>query len=116
MTAPAPEQIRALADWLDAFGAGTPQQAMPEELSDAADALRAAADEVDQLRAAESRMYADRAQALVSLSKQLDTNAHLLAVIDNAPHDFGCATPAESLLGVDRAPERPCTCWKASIA
>ncbi|MDK8171726.1 hypothetical protein QP735_04205 [Curtobacterium citreum] len=54
---------------------------------DVARALGAAADEVDRLR----------------------------AVIEKAPHDTGCATPAEQLLGVPRDPEQPCTCWKAEV-
>lgn len=51
MTAPTPEQMRALAEWLDVFGAGSPQQAMPEELSDSADALRSAAAQLEAVQA-----------------------------------------------------------------
>lgn len=105
MTAPTPEQMRALAD----EHKSKPLDQVAWEIGARA-ALRAAADEVDRLRAAESRAYVERAQALVSLGTQIQANAHLRAVIENAPHEeprdgddgYGCQI-------------NPCTCWKADV-
>ncbi|MCS6578273.1 hypothetical protein [Curtobacterium poinsettiae] len=71
--------------------------------------------DTDALREAYSAAYGPARRAWMN-----DADAHTeglkavaRAVIENAPHDVGCASPAESLLGVARDPERPCTCWKA---
>jgi len=84
MTATFPEQLRALAAQMES-NADAHQESVSTERRRAAAALRAAADQLDAVS----------------------------TVIEKAPHDVGCATPAESLLGAPRDPERPCTCWKA---
>lgn len=118
MTAPTPEQMRALADAPDinhwSAAARDALRAAADQLEAAVpDHLNAAADEVHRLRAAESLAYADRAQALMSLGRQLETNAQLRAVIENAPHDDKCVHAR--FIAAGWTPQGRCTCWKADV-
>lgn len=69
---------------------------------------RAAADEVDRLRTELAWMTEHAGQRASAYER-------LRAAIENAPHDVGCATAAESLLGAARDPQRPCICWKGDL-
>lgn len=91
MTAPTPEQMRALAD---AEANRRDDRQDPYWTSKAIKALRAAADEVGRLRANVAR----RDVKLDNYAVDLD---RLRAVIENAPHREHCR------------PHIACTCWKA---
>ncbi|MDK8171773.1 hypothetical protein QP735_04445 [Curtobacterium citreum] len=102
MTAPTPEQMRALADQPHRYLSAADRI---DWMEDAATALRAAADEVDRLRgsgrSAESWFHK-------AMQARIERNA-LRAAIEDAPHD------RDASCGFGYAPQdmSHCKCWKA---
>lgn len=127
MTARTPEQMRALAAAAANLTVDNDWDATV--IADVMAALRAAADQLETAQA-DADLWANEAVREVTEKNRLSAElaisenrthgyeevvAGLRAVIQNAPHDVTCATPAESLLGAPRDSERPCTCWKADV-
>lgn len=78
------------------------------------DAICAAADEVDRLRADVEASAKMHEQARVLADSALKQRDALRAAIEDAPHDRDCDSLEESSLGDVWESGRPCTCWKAT--
>ncbi|WIE60771.1 hypothetical protein DEI97_013575 [Curtobacterium sp. MCLR17_032] len=102
MTAPTPEQMRALAT------AVVGVSPLDEEFEEAASALRAAADELDRLRKETVPRVWFHAE-MARLKDALVQRDRLRSVIAARPHDDLCEVWAIS----GGTSDVGCTCWKA---
>jgi hypothetical protein len=109
---PTPEYLRGMADALDPVAEATLGRMMWHTVHDAKDAFRAAADEVDRLRAEIILSPDERiARAIASASMKIDfvpaEDVHRLrTVIEDAPHQMDCSTQTHA---------GDCDCWKADV-
>jgi hypothetical protein len=112
MTAPTPEQLRALAGLLSAQGDVWDRNGLPSKLNrSSAAALRAAANQIENQQDWLDHSHpvdldADAKQMIDSAGEEV---ARLRAVLEDAPHADSCAARLSS----HAARPWPCNCWKA---
>lgn len=113
MTAPTPEQMRALAERLDAqakaLGDYWDFMTANERrlLQDSAAALRSAADQLEAVQ--DVFASASEAQVVEVVLAAATGRDRLRAIVNDAPHEWSCTTRWRPKL------DSLCTCWKANI-
>lgn len=95
MTAPTPEQMRVLAERPD----------VDHWSAAAREALKAAANEVDRLRAENEHLAGELSAVAANRDHTADEFRRLRSVIENAPHAIGCSW-------FNTAAGLSCNCWK----
>jgi hypothetical protein len=101
---PTPQQMRELSGVLDRCADMDRNAVRVPLLHESAAALRAAAAELDQLRAFKSGVESVR-------QAQQQEQDRLRTAIENAPHGKGCA----ALCSRGHANYGPCDCWKVDV-
>lgn len=111
MTTLTPEQMRALADMepTDDDALLSPREWIEAARTD----LRAAADEVDRLRADNEHLGGELSAVTANRDHTADEFQRLRSVIANAPHAENCTIEFWRATWGDRAPKNArCSCWK----